>query len=153
MRFARYGGGISLDVMRRYGELPNGINEALIVASLEHARDRGLGEVSLNFAGFAHVMAAAPDEPQHYRLARLVLMRLHGRFQLERLARFNRQFLPRWRPRYLVYPSRMRLPLTALRVLQAEAYIRAPRERLSRWLRVRLPAARPAALSRREAIR
>ena len=151
VRFARYGGGISLDVMRRYGELPNGINEALIVAAVEHARQRGLDEVSLNFAGFAHVMAATPGEPQHYRVLRLVLMRLHGRFQLERLARFNRQFLPDWRPRYLVYGSRMRLPLTALRVLQAEAYIRAPRERLSRRLRLRMPAARPQALSRREA--
>jgi lysyl-tRNA synthetase class 2 len=151
IRFVPHGAGLSLDMMRRYGELPNGINEAMIVAAIEHARERGLAEVSLNFAGFAHVMAATPDEPLRYRLLRLVLTRMHGRFQLERLARFNRQFLPEWRPRYLVYGSRTQLPLAALRVLQAEAYIRPPRPRLSRRLRLGLP--RPAALSPPEASR
>src|SRR5207247_11102443 len=139
--------------MRRYGELPNGINEALIVAAIDHARELGLPEVSLNFAGFAHVMAATSGEPSHYRLLRLALMRLHGRFQLERLAWFNRQFLPEWRPRYPVYGPRPHLPLAALRVLQAEAYIRPPGPPLSRRLRLRMPAARPAALRRREATR
>ena len=44
--------------MRRAAEVPNGLTEALVVAAIEHAKKRGLGSVSLNFAGFAHIMAA-----------------------------------------------------------------------------------------------
>lgn len=154
IRFVPYDGGLSLDVMRRYGELPNGINEALIVEAIAYARENGLDEVSLNFAGFAHIMAAAPGEALRHRIMRLVLSRFHGRFQLERLAQFNRQFLPHWRSRYLVYGSRTHLPLAGLRVLQAEAYIRPPRERpLSSRLALPRLAARPALPARREATR
>jgi lysyl-tRNA synthetase class 2 len=85
--------------------------------------------VSLNFAGFGHLMAAETLERRSHRVARWALQRLHGRFQLERLARFANKFGPDWRPRFLVYTARTRLPLAALRVMQAEAYIRPPQVR------------------------
>ena len=118
---------LSLDVMRRSGDEPNGLNEALIARTLEWARERGIGEVSLNFAGFAHLMASRAGLSGSQRLMRWALARVHGRFQLERLMTFNDKFQPAWRPRYLVYGARTHLPLAALRVLQAEAYIRPPR--------------------------
>ena len=135
VRFARHRGGLSLDVMRRGGEEPNGLNEALIVRTLLWAKERGVSEVSLNFAGFAHVMASHVGLTRSQRVLRFVLERLHGRFQLERLVRFNEKFQPAWRPRFLVYGARTRLPVAALRVLQAEAYIRPPRGRMlqRRW--------------------
>jgi hypothetical protein len=40
---------------------------------------------------------------------------------------FNEKFSPAWRPRYLVFQSRLLLPLAVLRVLQAEGYVRQPR--------------------------
>lgn len=129
LHFVPYDGGLSLDVMRRLGEEPNGLNEAMVVAALEHARAEGLREVSLNFAGCAHLMAPQERPTLRCRLARFALRRVHGRFQLERLIRFNEKFFPTWRPRYLVYPGRARLPLAALRVLQAEGYVRAPARR------------------------
>ncbi|HEX4804491.1 MAG TPA: phosphatidylglycerol lysyltransferase domain-containing protein, partial [Conexibacter sp.] len=128
LRFARHAHGLSLDAMRR-GEVdePNGLGEAMIVAALRRAAAEGLAEVSLNFAGFAHVMAVdAAALPPRRRALRWALRRVHGRFQLERLARFNAKFLPVWRPRYLVYRGRRGLPLAALRVLQAEGYLRGP---------------------------
>jgi lysyl-tRNA synthetase class 2 len=126
-----YEHGLSLDAMRRLGDEPNGLNEALVVRALEYARERRVREVSLNFAGFAHIMAADAVLSRRQRLARALLALLHGRFQLERLVRFTQKFSPEWRPRYLVYGARTRLPVAALRVLQAEAYIRPPRRR---WL-------------------
>lgn len=127
LRFASFEQGLSLDLMRRSGEEPNGVTEALVVATIEHARAMGLARVSLNFAGFAHVMAADAELGPGRRLLRLALRALHGRFQLERLIRFNAKFMPAWQPRYLVYGSLARLPLAGLRVLQAEGYIRGPR--------------------------
>jgi lysylphosphatidylglycerol synthetase-like protein (DUF2156 family) len=128
-RYVPYRGGLSLDAMRRLDDDPNGISDALVAATLIHARELGLGEVSLNFAGFGHLMAADELERRSHRAARWALRRLHGRFQLERLARFANKFGPHWRPRFLVYTARTRLPLAALRVMQAEAYIRPPATR------------------------
>jgi lysyl-tRNA synthetase, class II len=143
LRLVPYRGGLSLDAMRRADEAPNGLTEALVVQALEHARDIGCSEVSLNFAGFGHIMA--PDRElatARQRAIRLALGAAHGRFQLERLSAFNQKFDPVWRPRYLIYDGRTQLPRAALRVLQAEAYIRPPRSRPleERW---RAPAWRP----------
>ncbi len=135
IRFIRYADALSLDVMRRGDECPNGLNEALIVATIAYARERGLAEVSLNFAGFAHVMGSEAGLSPAQRVLRAGLHRFHGRFQLERLVQFNQKFEPEWRRRYLVYGARTHLPIAALRVLQAETYLRPPRARplSQRW--------------------
>lgn len=136
LRFSHHLDGLSLDVMRRLDDEPNGLNEALVTAALLHAREAGVRAVSLNFAGLAHVMAADATLSGPQRVLRRLIGRFRGRFQLERLVRFNDKFAPQWRPRYLVYGSRTHLPLAGLRVLQAEAYLRAPRSRprRERWL-------------------
>jgi lysyl-tRNA synthetase class 2 len=144
LRFARYPGGLSLDVMRRLSNEPNGVNEALIVAALAWAKEFGIDEVSLNFAGFSHVMAPRGALTRGERVLRRALELDRGRFQLDRLARFNEKFGPTWRPRYLVHRGLLNLPRAGLRVLQAEAYVRAPRAHAlaNRWH----PAERPAHL-------
>jgi len=149
LRFAPYRNGLSLDLMRRAAQEPNGLTEALVVAAIEHARERGLASVSLNFAGFAHVMAADAALSRSQRALRSLLRLFHGRFQLERLVRFNAKFCPSWQPRYLVYDGLTHLPLSALRVLQAESYLPAPnpatrrggRLRAGGWFRVATAAA------------
>ncbi|MBV9214146.1 MAG: DUF2156 domain-containing protein, partial [Actinobacteria bacterium] len=135
IRFVRCGAGLSLDTMRRSGDEPNGLYEAMIANVLGWAAERELGAVSLNFAGFAHVMRGSDGLTRGQRVLRFLLIHAHGRFQLERLARFNDKFKPDWRPRYLAYQGRTQLPLAALRVLQAEAYVRPPRSRQleARW--------------------
>ena len=124
MRFVAHCGNLSLDTMRRVGETPNGLNEALVCRALELARERGVREVSLNYAGLAHLVRGLPS---HHRVRRfmtsLVMTTLRRRFQMERLVRFNEKFSPEWRPRYLIYESRGSLPRTVTRVLQAEGYI------------------------------
>jgi lysyl-tRNA synthetase class 2 len=135
LRFVPYRRGLSLDAMRRAPGTPNGLNEALVVATIEHARAAGLAELSLNFAGFSHLLAPAGPLTRRQKVLRLALKVVHGRFQLERLVRFNENFRPAWRERYLIYGRTSELPRAALRVLQAEAYLRAPRTAPmpSRW--------------------
>jgi lysyl-tRNA synthetase class 2 len=140
-RYVPYARGLSLDAMRRLDDEPNGIADSLVAAVLAHARAAGHEEVSLNFAAFGHLMAADAVADRRHRLARWGLRRLRRRFQLERLARFTAKFGPSWRPRYLVYTSGTRLPVAALRIMQAEAYLRPPRRRPApqAWLPAPLP--------------
>jgi lysyl-tRNA synthetase class 2 len=140
-RYVRYRRGLSLDAMRRLDDEPNGISDSLVAAALAHARELGCREVSLNFSSFAHLLAAATLTRRRHRLARWALRRLQGRFQLERLMRFAQKFGPEWRPRYLVYTARTRLPVAAVRVLQAEAYIRTRPARPARgaWAPAPIP--------------
>ncbi len=145
-RYAAYRGGLSLDVMRREEDTPNGLNEALVVAVLAEAADRELREVSLNFAGYSHVMRADPSTLSPRRRALRHLLELtHGRFQLERLAAFNAKFFPVWRPRYLAYRHALTLPLAGLRVLQAEGYVRGPagEAETTSWRPATAPVLRP----------
>jgi lysyl-tRNA synthetase class 2 len=124
MRFVRHRGKLSLDTMRRVGETPNGLNEALVCRALEIARGRGISEVSLNYAGLGHLVRREPTgNPVTRAVTRVVVRRLSHHFQMERLVRFNDKFFPEWRPRYLVYQSRAALPRSVVRVLQAEGYL------------------------------
>jgi lysyl-tRNA synthetase class 2 len=140
MRFASHCGRLSLDTMRRIGETPNGLNEAMVCQLLEKAREAGIPEVSLNYAGLAHLVRVGSGRPGRHGPRRLLLSILQRRFQLERLLRFNQKFGPSWRPRFLVYQPNSGLPRTVLRVLQAEGYL-SQYDWSSRWRGVRrLPA-------------
>jgi lysyl-tRNA synthetase class 2 len=124
MRFLTLRRKLSLDIIRRVGQPPNGVTEALVCHALEVARDRGVEEVSLNYAGLSHLLRdEAPGGRFGRALAGQLLRPLSGRFQMDRLVLFNEKFSPDWRPRYLVYESPVALPRTIFRVLQAEGYL------------------------------
>jgi lysyl-tRNA synthetase class 2 len=124
MRFISHRGKLSLDTMRRVGDTPNGLNEALVCTALELARQRRIPEVSLNYAGLAHLLRSTREGGWVRRRATSIVVAALGRhFQMERLVRFNDKFSPEWRPRHLVYGSRRGLPGAMLRVLQAEGYV------------------------------
>ncbi len=124
MRFLTHREKLSLDTMRRVGETPNGLNEAMVCHALELARARGLREVSLNYAGLSHLVRHdAPGNRLLKTVVRTLLGPLRGRFQMDRLVLFNQKFSPTWRPRYLVCESRASLPRAVFRVLQAEGYL------------------------------
>jgi lysyl-tRNA synthetase class 2 len=124
MRFVAHRGKLSLDTMRRVGETPNGLNEALVCAALGVARERGVPEVSLNYAGLAHLIRRPADGSLGEALRGPALRLLGRHFQMQRLVDFNEKFSPEWRPRYLVYESRASLPGSIVRILQAEGYLR-----------------------------
>jgi lysyl-tRNA synthetase, class II len=132
-RFAEHCGRLSLDTMRRLDGTPNGVNEALICHALDYAGEHGVPEVSLNYAGLAHLLLGPAEHRRSSRVLVQMLTRVLGRrFQLTRLVRFNQKFQPEWRPRFLIYESSASLPRAATRVLQAEGYLPQRRPQRSR---------------------
>lgn len=119
--------GLSLDLMCRERGVDPGLNELSIVRLLQAAPELGVGSVSLNFATFRSALArgerlGAGPIP---RVWRTVLIFISRWFQIESLYRFNAKFLPRWAPRFLIYPATRDLPRIGLAALQAEAFIPA----------------------------
>lgn len=117
----------SLSFMRRDREgVPNGLNDALVVRSVELLRDEcGVEEVSLNFAAFARLLHS-PDGPWERCLGRLAKA-LNPFFQIESLYRFNAKFSPRWVPRYLCYEgSLLGWTQTSLAAAWAEGQLPKP---------------------------
>ena len=112
---------MSLSLMRRDRDTPNGLTEFLVVRAIELLRERGIAEVSLNFAAFAR-----PLRSPRGRVDR-VFARLLGFvsrwFQIESLYRFNAKFFPRWEPRYLLYEGSAALPAIGLAALVAEGQL------------------------------
>src|SRR5207248_6113028 len=94
---------MSLSFMRRDRSTPNGLMEFLVVRSVELLRERGVEEVSLNFAAYGRWLARPVGRVERF-LGRAVSLGDHF-FQIESLYRFNAKFTPRWEPRYLVYES------------------------------------------------
>jgi lysyl-tRNA synthetase class 2 len=120
----RAGKALSLDIMRRRPDAPNGVHERLIVDSVEWARQRRMDEVSLNFAAFRDLLDDASPGAVRSALARL-LQSFDGRLglQLDTLRRFNAKFRPRWVRRYLVYQAHTDLPAIGVAALSAEGFL------------------------------
>jgi len=118
---------VSLSFMRRDPDTPNGLTEFLVARAAELLRERGVRELSLNFATFARWMHA-PAAWHERLLGRLVALG-NPFFQIESLYRFNAKFFPRWEPRYLVYQGVLGLPRVSLAAAWAEGQLPKPRLR------------------------
>jgi len=88
---------VSLSMMRRDPTAPNGITEYMIVKATQELRERGIEEISLNFAAFARLVRS-PSGVTERLLSRLLHL-ADSFFQIERLYRFNDKFNPRWEAR------------------------------------------------------
>jgi lysyl-tRNA synthetase class 2 len=115
---------MSLSFMRRDPQTPNGLTEFMVVSAVEMLRERGVDEMSLNFAAFARWMHS-PERPAERALGRLIAAG-NPFFQIESLYRFNAKFFPRWEPRYLVYQGALGLPRASLAAMWAEGQLWKP---------------------------
>jgi lysyl-tRNA synthetase class 2 len=115
---------VSLSFMRRDPDTPNGLTEFLVVQAIELLRERGIEELSLNFAAFAKWMHS-PEKRHERALGRLIALG-NPFFQIESLYRFNAKFFPRWEPRYLVYEGALGLPRVGIAALWAEGQLPKP---------------------------
>jgi lysyl-tRNA synthetase class 2 len=115
---------VSLSFMRRDPATPNGLTEFMVCGAVELLRERGLAEMSLNFAAFARYMHS-PETPIE-RLLGWLAAKFNPYFQIESLYRFNAKFFPRWESRYLVYEGALGLPRTGLAAAWAEGQMWKP---------------------------
>ncbi|MBV9606263.1 MAG: DUF2156 domain-containing protein [Solirubrobacterales bacterium] len=115
---------VSLSFMRRDPSTPNGLTEFLVVRAIELLRERGLEELSLNFAAFAKWMHSPAR--RHERLLGKLIALGNPFFQIESLYRFNAKFFPRWEPRFLVYEGTFGLPRAGIAALWAEGQLPKP---------------------------
>jgi lysyl-tRNA synthetase class 2 len=126
---------MSLALMRRDRDTPNGLMEFLVVRAIELLRERGIEEISLNFAAFARPLRRPRGVLD--RLARSLIGVASRWFQIESLYRFNAKFFPRWEPRYLLYSGSAALPAIGLAALVVEGQLPRP---LCALLRAGAPA-------------
>lgn len=126
--------GLSLELMRRDRAADAGVNEFMIAALVQGARELGVERVSLNFAMFRAALergerlGAGPVS----RGWRAVLVFASRWFQIDSLYRFNAKFRPIWEPRYVCYASPRDLPRVTLASLEAEAFLVWPWARHAR---------------------
>ena len=109
---------MSLSLMRRDRSAPNGLMEYAVVRSIELLRDRGVKRDPLNFAAFARVLSN-PVGIRDRSLARLIRLG-NPYFQSGEPLQIQRQFGPRWEPRYLLYEHALGLPRTGIAALRVE---------------------------------
>ena len=119
---------VSLSFMRRDPETPNGLTEFLVVRAIELLRERGVEELSLNFAAFAKWMHS-PSKRHERVLGKLIALG-NPYFQIESLYRFNAKFFPRWESRFLVYEGAFGLPRAGIAALWAEGQLPKPALRM-----------------------
>jgi lysyl-tRNA synthetase, class II len=114
----------SLSLMRREQDTPNGLTEFLVARGIELLRERGIEEVSLNFAAFARFIHAPRGRLE--RFVGKILLFADSVFQIERLHRFNAKFFPRWEPRYLLYERVLGLGRVGLAAMWLEGQLPKP---------------------------
>ncbi|MBM7519081.1 bifunctional lysylphosphatidylglycerol synthetase/lysine--tRNA ligase LysX [Nocardioides nitrophenolicus] len=120
--------GISLDLMRRDPNGPNGVIEYLVSMLAEQGAEHRVARISLNFAVLRSVfeeggrIGAGPL----LRGWRRVLLVLSRWWQLEALYRSNVKYEPAWFPRFLCYDDARMIPRVGVAAGIAEGFIDIP---------------------------
>ncbi len=124
--------GLSLDTMRRSPSAPQGVTEFMVSELMAAAPSLGVARVSLNFCLFRRVYEQAEDfgASTFTRLNSSFLGVLDRFWQLGRLYRANRQYHPRWDPRFVCYDDRVGLPQILVALGSVEGFL--PRLGLTR---------------------
>jgi lysyl-tRNA synthetase class 2 len=126
--------GLSLDLMRRSPQSPNGTVEFMVSELLQHADTVGVNRVSLNFAMFraAFEEGARLGAGPVARLWRALLVFFSRWWQLETLYRSNMKYQPQWVPRYACYEDARLIPRVGVASVIAEGFLVLPFSRRNR---------------------
>ncbi|NCL77048.1 Lysylphosphatidylglycerol biosynthesis bifunctional protein LysX [Rhodococcus sp. YH1] len=129
--------GVSLDLMRRNPQAPNGVVEMMVSELAARGGEFGITRISLNFAVFRSVFeeGARIGAGPVLRLWRSVLVFFSRWWQLEALYRSNVKYQPEWAPRFLCFADNRVLPRVGIASAIAEGFLTLPsfgRERSAR---------------------
>ncbi|MDY6995582.1 MAG: bifunctional lysylphosphatidylglycerol synthetase/lysine--tRNA ligase LysX [Actinomycetota bacterium] len=120
--------GVSLDLMRRSPQSPNGTIELMVSELCLQAEDIGITRISLNFAMFRSAfeqgsqLGAGPIA----RLWRWILVFFSRWWQLETLYRSNMKYQPEWVPRFACYDDARLVPRVGVASVIAEGFLVLP---------------------------
>jgi lysylphosphatidylglycerol synthetase-like protein (DUF2156 family) len=128
----RGGRALSLDAMPRHPRSPNGVNERMIADLVAHARERGIEEVSLNFASFRRLLEEGRSGTLAERLGYRLTHALDPLIMVESLYRFDARFHPRWLGRSVVLGSWLGLGWYAAAAMGLEFALPYDRRRADR---------------------
>lgn len=120
--------GLSLDLMRRSPQSPNGTIELMVTELLQNAESIGVSRISLNFAMFraAFEQGAQLGAGPVARLWRALLVFFSKWWQLETLYRSNMKYQPHWVPRYACYEDARLIPRVGVASVIAEGFLVLP---------------------------
>jgi len=120
--------GVSLDLMRRSPQSPNGTIELMVSELALQAATIGVSRISLNFAMFraAFEQGAQLGAGPVLRLWRRLLMFFSRWWQLETLYRSNMKYRPQWVPRYACYEDARLIPRVGVASVIAEGFLVLP---------------------------
>lgn len=120
--------GVSLDVMRRSPQSPNGTIELMVSEICLQAEDLGITRISLNFAMFrsAFEQGAQLGAGPIARLWRGLLVFFSRWWQLETLYRSNMKYQPEWVPRFACYEDAREVPRVGVASVIAEGFLVLP---------------------------
>jgi lysyl-tRNA synthetase, class II len=120
--------GVSLDLMRRSPQSPNGTIELMVSDLALNAETLGIIRISLNFAMFrsAFEQGAQLGAGPVARLWRGLLLFFSRWWQLETLYRSNMKYQPEWLPRYACYEDARLIPRVGVASAMAEGFLVLP---------------------------
>ncbi|MCV6969278.1 bifunctional lysylphosphatidylglycerol synthetase/lysine--tRNA ligase LysX [Mycobacterium bohemicum] len=120
--------GVSLDLMRRSPQSPNGTIELMVSELALNAEAQGITRISLNFAMFrsAFEQGAQLGAGPVARLWRGFLLFFSRWWQLETLYRSNMKYQPEWVPRYACYEDARLIPRVGVASVIAEGFLVLP---------------------------
>ncbi len=120
--------GVSLDLMRRSPQSPNGTIELMVSELALNAETLSITRISLNFAMFrsAFEQGAQLGAGPIARLWRGLLVFFSRWWQLETLYRSNMKYQPEWVPRYACYEDARLIPRVGVASVIAEGFLVLP---------------------------
>ncbi|HEX2284773.1 MAG TPA: bifunctional lysylphosphatidylglycerol synthetase/lysine--tRNA ligase LysX, partial [Mycobacterium sp.] len=120
--------GVSLDLMRRSPQSPNGTIELMVSELCMQSEGVGVTRISLNFAMFrsAFEQGAQLGAGPVARLWRGLLVFFSRWWQLETLYRSNMKYQPEWVPRYACYEDARLIPRVGVASVIAEGFLVLP---------------------------
>ncbi|MDQ8044058.1 MAG: DUF2156 domain-containing protein [Solirubrobacteraceae bacterium] len=115
----------SLALQLRDPAAPNGVIDALLVHTLQQAKEQGVAEVSLNFASARRYY---DEEVEGFwpNVARILANLAMRWTQIDALRFHNEKFSPRWDQRYMVVDSVLHLPHLVFATIWQEGQLPRP---------------------------